>query len=330
MPKSCRYAHFFVHPQSTRHSRCVSKYTTIPSAWWWLNVKSLLVCRRRDVSVRSIATIKSKHTQTQIHQRTHTREFGKETKYDIGPSKYVYMQPNDEEIYAHETPKEETPRRRRIRGKKKRRRRREEKEPWKWKAILPSFPRFCTLHLCLCAAVVLLFIHLIYEYYDHTRISLVSFCFLCAVFSCILFFVFFFFHYFCCCCCCFCLWFASFGPLCGFVDTHKTISTHILRYFTFSMRFVYKLCVYMVQVCITKWLLLVGWKSIKEVYNSPNSQKIMTQRSNKTHSVPFLYNCTLCCWCFSKIVSFLPLASSFIFILFLQMLLHLNDAWILS
>lgn len=95
------------------------------------------------------------------------------------------------------------------------------------------------------------------------------------------------------------------------------------------MRFVYKLCVYMVQVCITKRLLLVGWKSIKEVYNSPNSQKIMTQRRNKTHSVPFLYNCTLCCWCFSKIVSFLPLASSFISILFLQMLLHLNDAWIL-
>lgn len=166
MPKSCRYAHFFVHPQSTRHSRCVSKYTTIPSAWWWLNVKSLLVCklwyrsvddRRRDVSVRSIATIKSKHTQTQIHRRTHTRVFGKETKYDIGPSKYVYMQPNDEEIYAHETPKEETPRRRRIRGKKEtttKKRRERAMEVESDIAIVPTVLYFAFVFVCSSCVVV--------------------------------------------------------------------------------------------------------------------------------------------------------------------------------
>lgn len=48
---------------------------------------------------------------------------------------------------------------------------RKEKKPWKWKAILPTFPRFCIVIFVLVSAVVL-FIHLIYEYYDHTRIYL--------------------------------------------------------------------------------------------------------------------------------------------------------------
>lgn len=97
-------------------------------------------------------------------------------------------------------------------------------------AIVPTVLSAVFVLVC---TVVLLFIHLIYEYYDHTRISLVSFfsVFLCRFFPSsssssvlerfiffrfILFFIFLFIMWCCCCCLClccrcfFCLWFASY------------------------------------------------------------------------------------------------------------------------
>lgn len=107
---------------------------------------------------------------------------------DLSATEYVYMQPNMTKNMCRKTKKKPT-------KEETRKRRREEKEPWKWKAILPSFPRFGTnVHVLVrhsCVLCVMLFIHLIYEYYDHTRISSVSFCFSVPFFEHFFYFYFF-------------------------------------------------------------------------------------------------------------------------------------------